>query len=201
MGDPDDVLDLDPARDTDLLRALAHPLRMRLLGTLRRAGPATATQLAIAVGESSGLTSYHLRQLADRGLVRDVPGRGTGRERYWQAAHRMTRFTAAAGPAGDPEGAGAEYLRSVAQAHADALVGYARAAGRVAQEHGPEWDAAYDLSDFPLLLTPAQAVALRDGLHELVQSVQQDAGGPEQPGARRVSVQIALLPADAGSRS
>ncbi|MFC8943598.1 hypothetical protein ACFT1B_36540, partial [Streptomyces griseoincarnatus] len=36
------------------------------------------------VGESSGSTSYHLRQLAKHGLVREVEGKGTARERWWE---------------------------------------------------------------------------------------------------------------------
>ena len=41
--------------DPQVLRALAHPLRGRLLGLLRVDGPSTATRLAERVGESSGL--------------------------------------------------------------------------------------------------------------------------------------------------
>src|SRR3712207_4628895 len=80
----DDLKELDPAS----LKALAHPLRLRLLARLRSDGPATATQLAAVVGESSGATSYHLRQLARHGFVADDPARGSGRERWWQAVHR-----------------------------------------------------------------------------------------------------------------
>src|SRR3712207_2472805 len=87
----DDVKRLD-ARS---LQALAHPLRMRLLGLLRVEGPATATQLAARVGESSGATSYHLRQLARHGFVEDEPARGNARERWWKASHRMTSWTTA----------------------------------------------------------------------------------------------------------
>src|SRR5690349_10771636 len=45
------------------LRALAHPLRLQLLHLLHAEGPATATQLAHRLGESTGSTSYHLRAL------------------------------------------------------------------------------------------------------------------------------------------
>src|SRR5262245_61469533 len=45
-----DMLELsDPAA----LRALAHPLRVRMLALLREQGPGTATTLARALGESS----------------------------------------------------------------------------------------------------------------------------------------------------
>src|SRR5690242_18100440 len=78
--------------DARSLRGLAHPLRMQLLDALRFGGPATASQLAEKLGESSGATSYHLRQLAAHGFVADDPERGKGRERWWKAVHTGLRF-------------------------------------------------------------------------------------------------------------
>jgi DNA-binding transcriptional ArsR family regulator len=77
------------------LHALAHPLRLRLLGLLRVNGPATATGLARQVGESSGSTSYHLRQLAVAGFIEEAPELGTKRERWWRASHRETSWSPA----------------------------------------------------------------------------------------------------------
>ena len=37
-----------------------------------------------ALGESTGTTSYHLRVLADAGVVEEVPGQTNGRERWWR---------------------------------------------------------------------------------------------------------------------
>ncbi|WP_369369715.1 ArsR/SmtB family transcription factor [Promicromonospora sp. Populi] len=68
----------------EALRALAHPLRIRILDLLPIRGPLTASKLGEIVGESSGSTSYHLRQLAKHGLVREVEGKGTARERWWE---------------------------------------------------------------------------------------------------------------------
>src|SRR3954468_12521712 len=96
-GMPVDATPLEPAvqvTDVRALRALAHPLRSRLLGRLRLHGPATASQLGRAVGESSGSTSYHLRQLAAYGFVEEVEGQGTARERWWRARHRLTSWRA-----------------------------------------------------------------------------------------------------------
>ncbi len=67
--------------DARSLRGLAHPLRMRLLDALRVHGPATASGLAERLGESSGATSYHLRQLAEHGFVEDAPTARTSRTR------------------------------------------------------------------------------------------------------------------------
>jgi len=71
--------------DAQVLRAMAHPLRLRLIGTLRKDGPATASMLARSLGESSGATSYHLRILGKYGFVEDDAKRNRGRERWWRA--------------------------------------------------------------------------------------------------------------------
>src|SRR3954454_23096822 len=65
------------------LKGLAHPLRLQLLAELNARGSATASQLATALGESSGSTSYHLRQLHRHGFVEEDAQRGTARERVW----------------------------------------------------------------------------------------------------------------------
>ena len=73
-----------PELGPEALRALAHPLRIRILDLLPSRGPLTASKLGEIVGESSGSASYHLRQLAKHGLVREVEGKGTARERWWE---------------------------------------------------------------------------------------------------------------------
>lgn len=45
--------------DAKGLRALAHPVRVQLVGLLRKYGPSTATRLAERLGVSSGTASYH----------------------------------------------------------------------------------------------------------------------------------------------
>lgn len=68
------------------LRALAHPLRVEIMNELSDFGPATASMLAERLGESSGSTSYHLRQLAKHDIVVEDEERGSGRERWWRMA-------------------------------------------------------------------------------------------------------------------
>lgn len=70
--------------DSGALRALAHPLRVQIYDILSQYGPQTASSLAARLGESSGSTSYHLRALAKHDLIREVEGRGTARERWWE---------------------------------------------------------------------------------------------------------------------
>lgn len=85
---------MDPQRETldlEAIRLLAHPLRQRIERELRR-GPVNATALARALGESTGLTSYHLRQLAKHGFVEEVPELARGRERWWRFVPKDRRF-------------------------------------------------------------------------------------------------------------
>lgn len=74
----------DRVLDTGALRALAHPLRVKIYDILSQYGPQTASSLAVQTGESSGATSYHLRALAKHALIEEIADRGTARERWWQ---------------------------------------------------------------------------------------------------------------------
>src|SRR3954467_587049 len=71
--------------DSQALRVLAHPLRARLLSELRLHGAATATSLARRLVTNTGATSYHLRKLAEVGLVVETE-EGHGKQRFWAAA-------------------------------------------------------------------------------------------------------------------
>ncbi|WP_405879161.1 helix-turn-helix domain-containing protein [Streptomyces sp. NBC_01136] len=73
--------------DMGTLKAIAHPLRMKLYRALYVARTATASQLAEQVDEAPSLVSYHLRKLAEHGLIEEAePQSGDGRERWWQPA-------------------------------------------------------------------------------------------------------------------
>ncbi|MGI5211772.1 winged helix-turn-helix domain-containing protein [Plantactinospora sp. CA-290183] len=74
-------------QDATKLRALAHPLRLRLLRYLLAAGPRTAAQCAEALGDTGSNCSYHLHQLGRHGLIERVPAEGANRrDRPWRAA-------------------------------------------------------------------------------------------------------------------
>lgn len=78
--------------DLEALKALAHPRKQRILQYLGLHGPATSAMLARALDLNTGATSYHLRELARFGFVEEVPGHGTGRERWWRAPVRDLRI-------------------------------------------------------------------------------------------------------------
>ncbi|MFJ9828403.1 ArsR/SmtB family transcription factor [Streptomyces sp. NPDC101160] len=71
--------------DLGTLKAIAHPLRLRLYRALFVARTATASQLAEQVDEAVSLVSYHLRKLAEHGLIEEAEAQSAdGRERWWQ---------------------------------------------------------------------------------------------------------------------
>ncbi|MEV0772615.1 ArsR/SmtB family transcription factor [Nocardia salmonicida] len=78
--------------DPAALRALAHPLRQRILRALAENGPATATALGAQLGENTGATSYHLRQLAEHGFIEEAPELAKGKERWWRSPPKDLRY-------------------------------------------------------------------------------------------------------------
>jgi predicted ArsR family transcriptional regulator len=148
-------------RDPRALRALAHPLRGSLLGVLRLDGPATATQLGYRLGESSGSTSYHLRQLAAYGFVEDMPGEGTGRERWWRALHRSTHWETADFLA-DP--AAREVVDELLLLQVDQRRRTLAAYIDQRRERSDAWEAAGSLNDYAMRMRPEDAAAMADEL-------------------------------------
>ena len=108
-----DTLQPREVHDVEELRALAHPMRQRILHYLRQAGPGTSTTLGRDLGENSGIMSYHQRLLAEYDFVREVAGRGQGRERWWEVSSR---------PVWNPrEGLGTEAQAEVSGLHRPSL--------------------------------------------------------------------------------
>lgn len=86
-GEAPEPVEFEPPRlSLDALTALAHPLRVRILHVLTTRGAQTASSLAAELGESTGSTSYHLRQLEAKGFITEDTSLGTGRERWWRRA-------------------------------------------------------------------------------------------------------------------
>jgi DNA-binding transcriptional ArsR family regulator len=176
--------------DPQALRALAHPLRGKLLASLRLDGPATASMLARRYEESSGATSYHLRMLARYGFVEDDPGHAGARERWWRAAHEMTVWSPASfldRESGEGEAA-RQFMRRVVADYSGWL---ARWIDEL-EDWEPDWQEASELSDVALRLTPAQLASLRDEL--LATIFRYRDAGPDGPDAERVMVLLHAFP-------
>src|SRR4051812_31537044 len=157
--------------DATSLKALAHPLRVRLLGLLRIDGPSTATALGAKVGESSGTTSYHLRQLATADLVVEDTERGNARERWWRAAQDSTELHGDKW-IDDPE------MKPALDAYMSAVVtSYAARAQAFldSSDSWPRrWQRAAEMSDYNLSLTAAEAQRLNDAIRDVIVSFQRE---------------------------
>jgi DNA-binding transcriptional ArsR family regulator len=183
-----------PARrvhlDSAQLRALAHPLRSRLLSALRAFGPATATELAQRLQTNSGATSYHLRQLADVGLIEEQPEETGGRRRCWRAAHDVTSYreTLFEGDADDRAAVDwllGHHIRLVQRWTEDWL--------ESRREWPTEWRDAADQSDHEFAMTPEGLAALNRDLHAVVERHRAEAD-PAAPGAQRCAIVLQSFP-------
>jgi DNA-binding transcriptional ArsR family regulator len=154
---------IEPDLDVTAARALAHPLRLRLLDLLRFEGPATATMLATRVEESSGSTSYHLRQLARYGFIEEAAKRDGGRERWWAFKERRGRIAA------DANGSVRTLLGELLSREAYALDRYLSATDR-----DPIWDDAAFFQTKALMLTPDELRELSNVLDETLARVHSD---------------------------
>ncbi|QWB26291.1 MULTISPECIES: helix-turn-helix transcriptional regulator [Streptomyces] len=186
---------LDPEHDTAALKALTHPLRIRLLGLLRQDGPATASELATRTGESSASASYHLRVLAKYAFIAEAEHRD-GRERRWRALHTVTSWS---NEAMESSAAGRafvslarrrqlEHLESSLARHEADMAG-----GRL----GQEWVEASGISDLMPRLTPGSLNELWETVAgKLEELTARDADDPRAEHVVLLTAGLPLAPRD-----
>jgi predicted ArsR family transcriptional regulator len=176
--------------DAQLLRTLAHPMRNRMLGLLRVHGPATATTLASRLGVNTGATSYHLRQLAEAGLVVEDDSRGNARDRWWKSAHQGTEFDKSQLLAEEPELA-LGFLHGVGQIYAENMF----QAIDALQTQTPEWREATLISDYFFHLSAAETQQMLEEVLAVLQKYRtEDLTAPIPEGSKQVTVQIQAYP-------
>jgi DNA-binding transcriptional ArsR family regulator len=78
--------------DPVTLRAVAHPMRLKLIGMVGINGTLTASQAAKQLDSTPAVTAYHLRTLAKYGFVEDA-GSSSARERPWRLTERAVSFS------------------------------------------------------------------------------------------------------------
>lgn len=171
--------------DPRAMRALAHPLRLRLLGELRLRGPQSVGMLSTIVDEAPASVSYHVGTLASYGLVEPAPELARDRrERWWRAAHDMTSWEPL-DVLEDPERRTASTVlrRAILQRYMESLESYLATEPTLP----PEWVRGAASSDAFLHLTPEELVELRQDLEQLAErwSARSDAGRAE---ARPISL-------------
>jgi DNA-binding transcriptional ArsR family regulator len=178
--------------DLESLKALAHPLRVQIIDALAAYGAQTASGLADRLGESSGATSYHLRQLEKHQFVREVEGKGTGRERWWERT--PGGFTI-----------GYEHLnespaaRSASRLVMREWVNRREATVRDFVDRGhaelsPEWMDASVLGMSSIPLTVTQLAELSAAIMQVVDDFADKYRDQDVPGVRPTQVQFASFP-------
>ncbi|MER5863387.1 winged helix-turn-helix domain-containing protein [Kitasatospora sp. NPDC002040] len=168
--------------ETDpVLRALAHPLRLRML-SLMWPGPMSAAELARELDVSHALASQHLRRLDASGLVElaEERTRRGGRERRY----RTVRGT----PLSDRQDASPLLAETMAGALRE------RAARRAPQSEGVTVDAE-------LWLAPEAWQDIRSRLAALADDLHTAARPAHTPGTHPVGVSLMAFPLDDGPRT
>jgi hypothetical protein len=138
--------------DPKELRAIAHPLRNRLLTELFARQAATVTELAQAVGEPVNKVSFHLRLLGKYGFIVEAPELARdGRDRWWRPAY-ADGFDWDELAITHPNIVRAQHKRGLNQT-LDLIQDYFSGA----YERLPEWDDSVFSHDYYLRMTPEEA--------------------------------------------
>ncbi|GAA3206968.1 ArsR/SmtB family transcription factor [Nonomuraea helvata] len=187
--------------DANALKSFAHPLRLRIYELLDEHGPSTATGLAALLGQNTGATSYHLRELARHDMIEVVPGMGRGKEKYWRIA--PGGFSFGEPEEGDPETA------SALEVVLDDMVrqrGAELARWREEEATAPEeWVQASVFGRRSLRLTPEETRELQDEVFEVLERYralsdrrEREPAAPRDPSIGHVVIHFDVLPVGVG---
>jgi DNA-binding transcriptional ArsR family regulator len=160
-------LESNPARrvitDPLALRALAHPLRLKIWGLVGREGRLTAADAARQLGISQALASHHLRQLAKYGYV-ERGSAGDNRERPWQVTATSSKFQ------GDNSPEGWESVEFLERYLAEQAVNQLADWQERRADEDPSWSEPSGVSQSLLYLTVDEFTELDRAWHELTAS-------------------------------
>lgn len=170
--------------DPKALRALAHPLRWKLIEVIQREGIATATQCAEETGESVANCSYHLNLLAKYEYIEPAEG-GQGREKPWKLVSQSQSIS--------DVGVDRE-TELAAQAASSAFLDYALAQIKERHLTAPlepeEWRRVVGVNNSTDFMTPAEVEELTDTITQLMNKYKARRTDPSlrPAGARSVAV-------------
>jgi hypothetical protein len=154
------------------LRALAHPLRWRLMEVVDGEGTATATRCSQVLGESVASCGYHLGILGKYGYLEQVPDT-PGRERPWRAIDRKQDLSAPGSSVDDELAA-----EAATEAFLDVELEQIKARQRRKSTESPEWAAATAVGGSTLWLTAAELGEIKDELLAMLQRYQDRSDDP-----------------------
>lgn len=178
------------------LRALAHPLRWRLLDLVSTEGSVTATRCAQVLGESVASCSYHLGILRKYGYLEAVPGIA-GREKPWrpttQLLDDMSVF-AEAKPAADESAGAAD--EAAAEAFVDHQAALMKARLRRYSLEPEEWQAASLMGSSLMFVTATELNQINEDLVAVLRRFEDRAADTSSrpAGARAARVFVTTYP-------
>jgi DNA-binding Lrp family transcriptional regulator len=155
--------------DPAVLRALGHPARLRMLDVLQAKGGATATTCSEVVGLSASACSWHLRQLAAVGLVRDSGPGADGRQRVWKAAVPNWQFDVQSIDADPVEAQGVDVAVTQALLQASDAVVEAHTVRNAQGQETAEWRKASLVSNNSLRVTADELTYLVAQIMDLLE--------------------------------
>jgi DNA-binding transcriptional ArsR family regulator len=174
------------------LKGLAHPLRVAIIDVLSAYGAATASTLAERLGESSGATSYHLRQLEKHGFVREDTTRGSGRERWWERVPRPISLNATEFGSAGADREASDLVMAEWQRNRQKRLGAFLSHGLDAV--GKEWIEVSNVGTANVQLTREQMHDLTEELSAVVDGYLDKYRNQKTPGARPVQIHIDVFP-------
>ncbi len=182
-------------RDARQMRALAHPLRLRILAFLQSEGPSTATRLAETFGESVASLSYHLRQLARHGYVEEALDLGRNRkERPWRARAAGERIDRSSLDSVQRRPAAAALIAQLVEESAQL---YFEFLDRL-DEYPSEWRRAAIYQGRRIQVTPGEVDEIRERLQELFAPYERESRRTPPAGAELVHLSIQAVPVSRG---
>jgi len=176
-----------PPPDAKKLRALAHPLRWKLIDLLDSEGTATATRCAEVLGESVASCSYHLGILGKYGYIEHVPGQD-GKEKPWRTVSLSQDLL----PPG-LDGEGTLAAEAAMEAFLDHELARLKERARRHDLEPEEWREASRVVGSTTWLTAAELHEISDQLMRLAVMHEERAEDPaaRPPGAREVRLFVA----------
>ncbi|GGQ46668.1 ArsR/SmtB family transcription factor [Couchioplanes azureus] len=166
------------------LRALAHPVRLRILSLLTGSA-LTASDVARELGLTHANASYHLRTLLAGGLI--VPD---GEERIRGGVAKRYRYDALRDRERDHDSyqaTGADTQRALFAAVANELI------RRTAEA---DWSFGGAMTDAELWVEPEVFREIRDRIGQASRDLHDAARAPRSPGTIRTSTTIAMFRMD-----
>lgn len=158
---------VDPVWMTSaMLKAYAHPLRRQMIHLFARREHLRAADIAVELGAPANSVSFHLRVLADAGLIDESPEHARDRrDRVWKARKAALNIGGPENPVAD-EALGGVMLQGLADDHQELLRRVVAWSPEYVSGRSSEVHALF--SQRTIRLTTAEFDAVAERIHEML---------------------------------